>query len=94
MAPARFSAYNVGSPLAVSNATLAVVTTNPDPGVISSFLARLATPRLFLVAAALLGLDLLIPDFIPFVDEALLLMVTLIFSRRKRRVGVLKTDGD
>ena len=53
------------------------------PPQISRFLAGLATPRLFLVAATLFGLDLLIPDFIPFVDEALLLMVTLIFTRRK-----------
>ena len=53
------------------------------PDFIAKFLAGLATPRLFLVAATLFGLDLLIPDFIPFVDEALLLMVTLIFARRK-----------
>jgi hypothetical protein len=49
------------------------------------FLTGLATPRLFLVAAALLGLDLLIPDFIPFVDEALLAILTLLFARRKTR---------
>lgn len=60
------------------------------PPLISRFLAGLATPRLFLVAATLFGLDLLIPDFIPFVDEALLLMATLIFSRRKTRTGVSK----
>ena len=51
---------------------------------IARFLAGLATPRLFLVAAALLGLDLLIPDFIPFVDEAVLAILTLIFARRKK----------
>ena len=49
------------------------------------FLAGLATPRLFLAAAALLGLDLLIPDVIPFVDEALLAILTLLFARRKTR---------
>ncbi|MEP7118788.1 MAG: DUF6116 family protein [Acidobacteriota bacterium] len=53
------------------------------PQFIRNFLGRLATPRLFLVAATLFGLDLLIPDFIPFVDEVLLLIVTLIFARRK-----------
>jgi hypothetical protein len=52
-------------------------------GAIAGFLARLATPRLFLIAAALLALDLLIPDFIPFVDEALLAILTLLFARRK-----------
>jgi hypothetical protein len=50
---------------------------------IASFLARLATPRLFLLAAALLGLDLVIPDFVPFIDEILLAILTLIFARRK-----------
>jgi Family of unknown function (DUF6116) len=51
--------------------------------IIARFLARLATPRLFLLAAALLGLDLLIPDFVPFVDEILLAILTLVFARRK-----------
>jgi len=51
--------------------------------IIASFLARLATPRLFLLAAGLLGLDLLIPDFVPFLDEILLAILTLIFARRK-----------
>lgn len=55
------------------------------PTFLAKFLAGLATPRLFLVAATLFGLDLLIPDFIPFVDEALLAIVTLIFARRKTR---------
>lgn len=51
--------------------------------VIARFLSRLATPRLFLVAAALLGLDLLVPDVVPFLDEILLAILTLIFARRK-----------
>jgi hypothetical protein len=57
----------------------------PTQSVIARFLGSLATPRLFLVAATLLGLDLLIPDFIPFVDEALLAILTLLFARRKPR---------
>ncbi len=55
------------------------------PTFLANFLAGLATPRLFLVAATLFGLDLLIPDFIPFVYEALVALVTLIFARRKTR---------
>lgn len=51
--------------------------------IIARFLATLATPRLFLLAAALLGLDLVIPDFVPFLDEILLAILTLIFARRK-----------
>ncbi|MGE0362449.1 MAG: DUF6116 family protein [Vicinamibacterales bacterium] len=57
----------------------------PTQSVIARFLGSLATPRLFLLAATLLGLDLLIPDFLPFVDEALLAILTLLFARRKAR---------
>ncbi len=55
----------------------------PTQSVIARFLGGLATPRLFLVALALFGLDLLIPDLIPFADEALLAILTLIFARKK-----------
>lgn len=51
--------------------------------IIARFLAKLATPRLFMLAAALLGLDLIIPDLIPFADEILLAILTLIFARKK-----------
>lgn len=50
---------------------------------IARFLSRLATPRLFLLAAALLGIDLIVPDFVPFLDEIVLAILTLIFARRK-----------
>lgn len=50
---------------------------------ITEFLSRLATPRLFLLAATLLGIDLVVPDFIPFLDEILLAILTLVFARRK-----------
>ena len=52
-------------------------------GLINSFLSRLATPRLFLVVAALFVFDLLVPDLIPFVDEILLAGLTLALSRWK-----------
>jgi hypothetical protein len=52
-------------------------------GLIASFLSRLATPRLFLVVAALFVFDLLVPDLIPFVDEILLAALTLALSRWK-----------
>ncbi len=55
----------------------------PDQNVFARFLGRLATPRLFLLAAALLGIDLIVPDFIPFLDEILLAILTLVFARRK-----------
>ena len=53
------------------------------PAILSRFLSRLATPRLFLLAAALLGIDLVVPDFVPFLDEIVLAILTLVFARRK-----------
>ena len=42
-------------------------------------------PTLLLVTGGLFALDLLVPDFIPFVDELLLGLATLILSRWKDR---------
>ena len=55
----------------------------PAQTAFARFLGRLATPRLFLLAAGLLGIDLIVPDFIPFLDEILLAILTLVFARRK-----------
>ena len=58
------------------------------PTSLARFLARLATPRLFLLAAGLLGLDLLIPDFVPFIDEILLGLGAALFGMWRGRVSV------
>ena len=50
---------------------------------ITRFLSRLATPRLFLLAAVLLAIDLVVFDPVPLLDEVLLAILTLIFARRK-----------
>lgn len=50
---------------------------------IARFLSGLATPRLFVLAAVLLGIDLVVPDIVPFLDEIVLAILTLIFARRK-----------
>ncbi len=42
-------------------------------------------PTLLLFTGGLFGLDLLVPDFIPFIDELLLGLATLILSRWKDR---------
>ena len=55
----------------------------PAQSVITGFLGRLRTPRLFVLAAVLLGIDLVVPDFVPFLDEILLAILTLVFARRK-----------
>ena len=50
-----------------------------------AFAGRLRFPTLFLVTAGLFLLDLVIPDLIPFADEILLGLATLLFSAWKRR---------
>jgi hypothetical protein len=49
------------------------------------FAAGLRFPRLVLLAAVLFGLDLIIPDAIPFIDEILLGLLTLILASVKKR---------
>ena len=51
---------------------------------LTRFASRLKFPQLFAFAAALFVLDLLIPDFIPFFDEILLGLVTLLLGSLKR----------
>ena len=55
---------------------------------ITRFAAGLRFPALFALVAGLLALDLLLPDLIPFADEILLALGTLLLgSLRKRRGG-------
>lgn len=54
-------------------------------GFILRFAERLRFPQLFLLTAALFLLDLLLPDLIPFVDEILLALATLILAAWRRR---------
>ena len=61
------------------------------PALIGRFAARLRFPQLFLFTAALFGLDLLIPDLIPFVDEVLLGLLTLLLGSWKRESGDVET---
>ena len=60
---------------------------NPLTGPIFAYASRLRFPTLFLVTAALFLLDLLIPDFIPFVDELLLGLGALLLSSWKKDRG-------
>lgn len=46
-------------------------------------------PRLALFTAALFVLDLVIPDFIPFVDEILLGLATLLLTNLRQRAQPL-----
>jgi hypothetical protein len=51
---------------------------------------HLRFPQLFLITAAVFVLDVLIPDLIPFVDEILLGLATLLLGSLRRRTGVAR----
>lgn len=54
-------------------------------GLFRSFLGRLRFPHLFVAFLVLFGLDLLVPDLIPFADEIGLALITLILGAWKGR---------
>jgi hypothetical protein len=56
----------------------------PLGDLIRNRLSQMRSPVLFVLAAILFGLDVLIPDLIPFVDEILLGIGTLLLARRKK----------
>ena len=58
---------------------------NPLLGPVFSFAGRLRFPVLFLITATLFVVDMLIPDFIPFADELLLGLGTVLLASWKRR---------
>ena len=58
---------------------------NPLLTPVFRFFGRLSYPRLFALTAALFAFDLVIPDFVPFVDELLLGLGTLLLANWKTR---------
>lgn len=58
--------------------------------------AGLRFPYLFMITATLFGLDLLIPDAIPFADELLLGLITVLFGslKKRRRTASLPEQGE
>lgn len=58
---------------------------NPVPGIVTRHASRLRFPRLLALTAGLFVLDLVIPDFIPFIDEILLGLGTLVLSQLRTR---------
>lgn len=63
-------------------------------GLVTRFAAGLRYPTLFGLVAALFVIDLLVPDIIPFIDEILLALGTLLLgSLRKRRARPAESDG-
>lgn len=49
------------------------------------WLARLRSWQLFVLAAVLFVADVLVPDPLPFIDEIMLGLATLLMARWKRR---------
>lgn len=58
---------------------------NPLVAPLLRWVGRLSYPRLFLLTAALFLVDLVVPDFVPFADELLLGLGTLLLANWKRR---------
>lgn len=54
------------------------------------YAARLRFPKLVLLTAILFGIDLLVPDVIPFADEILLGLTAMILSLIKNKRGQSK----
>jgi hypothetical protein len=54
-------------------------------GFIREFASQLRYPQLFFVTAGLFVLDLAVPDFVPFADEILLGLLTVLLARVKER---------
>jgi len=63
-------------------------------GLVNRFAAGLRFPTLFGLVAALFVIDLLVPDLVPFIDEILLALGTLLLgSLRKRRAPPVEPAG-
>jgi hypothetical protein len=52
------------------------------------YASRLRFPKLFILAAGLFALDLIIPDVIPLIDEILLGLATLLLGSLREQVAV------
>ncbi len=68
--------------------------TVPVGGIVSGIASRLRFPYLLLFTGGLFVLDLLIPDLIPFVDEILLGLGTLVLATWRKRVEVREASAD
>ena len=54
---------------------------------------NLRFPGLFALLATVFAFDLVVPDFIPFVDEIILAILTMIFALWKERRGTIATTA-
>ena len=63
------------------------------PGMVLRWGSRLRFPYLFLLMAVLFVFDLAIPDVIPFADEILIGLVTLLLANLKKKNAPIDTAG-
>lgn len=66
---------------------------NPLLAPVLTFLGRLRYPQLFKLTALIFLVDLVVPDMIPFIDELLLGMATLLLANWKRRREPVTLDA-
>ena len=72
---------------------MANVTRGVIPALLARFAGRLRFPQLFAFTGTLFLLDLLIPDLIPFADELMLELLTLMLGTWKKRVPADTPQG-
>lgn len=65
---------------------------NPLTGALLRRAENLRFPRLAMLMAALFALDLVIPDVLPFIDEILLGLATLMLANLRKRGAVARKD--
>lgn len=71
------------------------ITREERAGIIERFASKLKYPQLFFLLASLFLVDLVIPDVIPFIDEAILGLLTMLVGmlRRGERPSEVSDDG-
>lgn len=60
------------------------MTDRATQGFIESFASRLRYPQLFFATAVLFAIDLVVPDMIPFADEVMLGLLTVMLGRLRK----------
>ncbi len=54
-------------------------------GLLEGFASKLRFPQLFFFTAIIFGIDLFVPDVIPFADEILLGLMTVLLANLKKK---------
>jgi hypothetical protein len=73
-----------------------MTTVRPNPVIapLMRYASRLRFPWLVAITATLFVLDLAIPDFVPFADEVLLGLLTIVLASFRRRKRDPVSDAD